>query len=271
MQFIDALNARSLSPRTIIAYKHDIQKFASMHGRDFHFMTATDIGRYIEDLTHSGAKLSTVKRSLSAIREFFSFCIDHGSLTQNPAAPLKITSVPADVLAPETVSSLFQYLLEHQQTSNRAVSLRYRRDELILYLMIFCGVRQYQFPLLKLSSISHNGEILTLRITPGLLLELSGPIIPKLRQYLSLRDSNSDTIFLEPLDGTPMSVSAVHSLLQEFNYRLGLRCTSTGLYHTFLHFLHNPQDRTILFSDIYPAESQYTPRPANSPGLFLHA
>ena len=245
-----------MSERTIKAYRHDAQKFIEACCQDIVALQPPDIERYIEQLAQSGAKFSTVKRTLSAVREFFCFLVDQGEIEQNPAEKVKITPVPQDVLSSENVVSIFQYVAQHRRSNNSPVSLRYRRDELILLLMVFYGVRQYQIPLLKLSAIERNEELFALRVNERLSVKLSGAMLSKLREYLSLRNSNSDTIFLDPLDGLPIAASAVHSLLRELNYRVAIRCSSSSVYHTFLRLHSDPAERKELLSSVCSCDNQ---------------
>ncbi|GEM_PF-6329028 len=170
--FLESLTERKASQRTIQAYSHDIKKFIESCGQDVAALQPPEIERYIERLAQSGAKFSTVKRTLSAVREFFYFLVDQSEIEQNPAERVKITPVPRNVLPPEDVVSLFHYVAQQQRSNSSQVSLRYRRDELILLLMIFYGVRQYQIPLLKLSAIERNEELFTLRVNEMLVNQL---------------------------------------------------------------------------------------------------
>ena len=256
-RFENSLHQRKLSDRTLRAYRHDARMFMEACGQDVAALQPSDIERYIERLAQSGAKFSTVKRMLSAVREFFHFLVDQSEVDQNPAEKVKITPVPQNVLPSKDVVSIFQYIAQQQRSNNTPVSLKYRRDELILHLMIFYGVRQYQIPLLKLSAIERNDELFALRVNERLSVKLSGEMLNKLREYLSLRNSNSDTIFLDPLDGLPIAASVVHSLLRELNYRIAIRCSSSSLYHTFLRLHRHPEERKELLSSICSSENQY--------------
>ena len=271
-QFIRTLTEQKASAHTIIAYRHDTHKFLGSCAQDATALQPSDIERYIEGLSQSGAKFSTVKRTLSVVREFFCFLLHRGEIEHNPAEKVKITPVPQNVLSSENVLSLLQYVAQHQRSNNCAVSLRYRRDELILLLMIFCGVRQYQIPLLKLSAIRRNEELFVLRVNERLSVKLSGEMLSKLRDYLSLRNSNSDTIFLDPLDGLPIAASAVHSLLRELNYRVAIRCSSSSLYHTFLQLHGDPEERKELLSSICSSDRQCGLSQSIVPrGVMVHA
>ena len=271
-QFLQSLVDRKASQRTITAYNHDIQKFIESCGQNVAVLKPEDIERHIEGLAQTGAKFSTVKRTLSAVREFFSFLVDHGDIEQNPAGKVKITSVPQNVLSAENVITLFQYIAERQRSQNSAIALRYRRDELILLLMIFYGVRQYQIPFLKLSAIERNEQLFALRVNDRLSVKFSGEMLNKLWEYLSLRNSNSDTIFLDPLDGLPISVSAVHSLLRELNYRVAIRCSSSSLYHTFLQLHNDPEGKQELLSSICSSDRQCgLPQSIVPRGVMVHA
>jgi len=269
-QFLQSLVDRKAAQRTIKAYTHDIQKLIEFCGKDVTTLQSREIESYTERLARSGAKYATVKRTLSALREFFSFLIDNGEIVRSPAENVKITALPKNVLSSEDVVTIFQYISQHQRSKSSSVSVRYRREELILMLMVFFGVRQYHIPHLKLSAIGRNEEVFMLRVNDRLSAKLTGDMLSKLREYLSLRTFASDTIFLDPLDGLPIAVSAVHLLLRELNERAGIRCSSLALYHTFLHLLSEPEERRWLLSTICSSDLQVGPSTIPLEGL-VHA
>ncbi len=254
-QFLHWLAMRHTPPKDVTTYSHDLQRFIESCGEKFDAMKPEEVECYVKQLAQSGLGFTTLKRTRREIREFFSFLIDTGVATKNPVAMVKITPVQMDALTPDHVASLFRYLARRQESSNSAISLRYKRDELILWLMTFFGVRQYRIPTLKLSSIIRTRECLILRVTDRFLVHLPEALLYKLRHYLSIRKSASDIIFLDPLDGNPISPRTVNALLRELKYRFDIGCSPVAIYHTFLHLQAHPEEKDQLASRLFSTGS----------------
>ena len=254
-RFADSLRARKMSLQTLRAYLHDARKFVESCPHDLAALQPSDIERYIERLAQSGARFSTVKRTLSALREFFRSLADRGKVEQNPAEKVRISPAPRNLLSSHEVLSLFHVITRRQRPHNTPQSLRDRRDELILLLMVFHGVRQYQIPTLRLSAIERTDEFLALRVNEKLSVKLSGKILHKLREYLLLRNSPSDAIFLDPFGGLPISPMVIHLLLRELSLTTAIRCSSSSLYHTFLRLHNDPDERNELLSSICSSDN----------------
>jgi hypothetical protein len=107
--------------------------------------------------------------------------------------------------------------------------------------MIFLGVRQYQIPRLKLSTITRQGGALTIGVSQETKIQIEGPIMTTLRAYLDKRHSNNDVIFLEPESNRPVRTSSISALLQELTYALRIECTPVALFHTYQHFMLYPE------------------------------
>ena len=111
-----------------------------------------------------------------------------------------------------------------------------------------------------------------MKVTDQLMVKLLPGVIYKLREYLSLRNSTSDSIFLDPLDCSPVPVGVVHSLLKELNYRIGLRCSPVTLYHTYLHLHNNVEERAQILSKISPSDvAPSYPSSMIPSGALIHA
>jgi integrase len=209
-----------------------------------------DIESYLKALAEKSLKFATIKRNVSAIRRFFSFLIEQGIIADHPAKSLTVRPVANSAFKSEQVLSLFGYLIQRQQTGNELETIRYRRDELILLLMIFYGVRQYQLSSLKLSQLQKTGKDVSLRVNKGFTIKLDGIVLQKLRDYLSIRKSNADTIFLEPLRKKPVDHSSIRAVLTELSYALHIECAPRSLYDTYLRLERNSDERQKLLERI---------------------
>lgn len=265
--FLQSLKRQKVSGSTLKGYSTDLRGFfehlrlkpparttesggESLNISALEKVQTQDIESYLRNLAEKSLKFSTVKRNVAAIRRFFSFLVDQGILTNDPTKSLTVRPVANTALRSEQVVSVFEYLIRHQQGGNESDIIRYRRDELILLLMILYGIRQYQLSSLKLSQLQKAGKEVSLTVKKGFTVKLDGIVLQKLRDYLSIRKSNADTIFLEPLRKKPVDHSGMRAVLTELSYALRVECSPRSLYDTHLHLQQNPEERQRLLERI---------------------
>jgi integrase/recombinase XerD len=256
--FLESLKRQKVSGSTLKAYGTDLRglfeylklKSGDLNVSSLERVQPDDIESYLKSLTEKNFTFSTIKRNAAAIRRFFSFLVDQGIINNNPAKSLTVKPVGKSALTSEQVLSLFEYLARHQQMGNESDIIRYRRDEVILLLMIFYGIRQYQLSGLKLSQLQKNGKDVFLTVQRGFTIKLDGIVLQKLRDYLSIRKSNADTIFLEPLRKKPVDHSIMRTVLAELSYALHVECSPRSLYNTHVRLQRNPEERQNLLERI---------------------
>jgi len=256
--FLAFLKKQGASDRTLKAYLSDLHAFfvhmnldlANLDTAALEAIRTEDIESFIGDLGSRNLRLSTIKRRVAAVRTYFRFLFDQGLIANNPARVVTVRPIREDGLSSQQISSIFTYLSQHQQSYDEWESLRYRRDELILLLMIFYGVHQYQIPGLKLSAIQHSGKRLALRIGRNETSTLDGFVLQKLRAYLAGRNSNADPLFLEVAKRKPIGYGSLRAIFTELNSALGLKCTPKLLHTTFQSLQQNPEERKKLLHSI---------------------
>jgi site-specific recombinase XerD len=256
--FLQSLKKQKVSGSTLRAYNTDLRGFLehfqlkpeSLEVSDLEGIDPQDIERYLKSLSQKSFRFSTIKRNVAAIRRFFTFLTDQGIITSDPAKFLTVRPVINSALTLEQVLSLFEYLIRNQQAGNESDIIRYRRDEVILLLMILYGVRQYQLGSLKLSQLEKTGKEVMLTVKKGFTIKFDGIVLHKLRDYLSIRKSNADTIFLEPFRKKPVDHSSMRAVLMELSYALRVECSPRSLYDTHLHLQQNPEERQKLLAGL---------------------
>jgi hypothetical protein len=83
--------------------------------------------------------------------------------------------------------------------------------------------------------------------------------------YLVMRNSNSESVFLEPFESKPITVSGLMAMLIELRYALTLDCTPKKLFNTYLCFQDNPEEKKRIL-DILTFESS-----RNTAGVNINA
>lgn len=265
-EFHEMLHSKKYTKGTLQAYQSDLFKFAQhFSGTDINLtgssslnVTPQHVESYIQGLIRTGSKFSTIRRTLIVIKTYFDFLLEKKVVISNPASSIKFSPVYNDILVENKILLIIQYLVTHQRTDNQSLMVRYKRDELILLLMLLYGVRQYHVPILKLSSIQQNDQSVIINVNSNFSFKLYGVILAMLHNYLSSRNTNADRIFHDPLTGKPISNSCIRTLLQELNYALHLNCTPLVLHHTHLSLKNKPDSMKELLQKISYLHSQFT-------------
>lgn len=256
-RFIEHLRKSKMSDQTIRAYASDVNGFLQHAGgsnsSDLGSIVAIqtkDIEDYMHNLARTGSKFASVRRTSCALKNFFLFLVNQGVMKHNPAAALRVTPFQSGILSSEQVVSIFQHLHRRQVSSEGSDVIRHQRDELILFLLIFYGVRQYQICTLKLSSIQTSDKSVSLIISTLFTLRLHAQVLRKLRSYLEARDSSSDTIFLDTLGKKPLDYWSVRHALNDLSQTLQFDCSPKWLHNTYLHLQQHQEIREPLIRQI---------------------
>lgn len=133
------LTERGLSQNTVAAYEQDLNTLRDfLQEAQWHWEQLNDdvLLLFIAWLRHRGDSNRTLTRRLSALRTFFSWCVDEGSLDANPATLLESPKLPSllpNVLSREEIQALLR-------TPNEQTKLG-RRDKTMLVLLYAAGLR----------------------------------------------------------------------------------------------------------------------------------
>jgi integrase/recombinase XerC len=138
---------RNYSPRTLVAYRHDVERFISFFGDDPASANTQDISRFTVHLKQQGLGNSSISRCLSAVRSFYNFLLTHGQVTTNPAAVStgpKIKRRLPKVLDTDQAAQLLNVSADDSQSL---------RDKVLLELFYGSGLRLSELANLKLTDL----------------------------------------------------------------------------------------------------------------------
>jgi site-specific recombinase XerD len=268
-QFTDYLRKKKMSDSTIKAYASDVTGFLRFSTpqsgepdlRSIVSIRTKDLEDYLHMMARSGLQFPSVRRASFALKNFFLFLLTQGLSRDNPAACLAVRPVTEGLLSTEQIISVFQYLGRRQHSGEESDLVRYQRDELILLLMIFYGVPQYQLNTLRLSSIHTTKTSVSLIISTQSSLNLHLSVLRKLRTYLECRKSKSDTIFLESFGERPIHKMSIRQTLNELTHVLQINCTPESLRNTYAFLQQHPQTRESLIRRILYGGLNHTSGP----------
>jgi integrase/recombinase XerD len=131
-----ALLGASRSPRTVAAYRRDLDSLASWLGKPVGKATVEELERYLAELRAQGLAPSTIARRAAAIRSFFRHQMLLGRVNENPAAgvqlPRRRRQLPR-TLSPREAERLLEAAVG---TTPRAL-----RDRALVELLYGAGLR----------------------------------------------------------------------------------------------------------------------------------
>lgn len=151
--FLDQLiYARGLSPQTKEAYASDIAAFLKFLGKkesDFKTVSRADIARFLEAEFKTGFADTTRARRLIAIKVFFTWLFDEGTIPSNPAEALSRPHLWQHL--PDTLTEKqVDQLLDGAWSDDDRLAVRNRA---MLELLYACGLRASEMISLKLDDV----------------------------------------------------------------------------------------------------------------------
>jgi len=161
-RFLDMLRARQASPRTLEAYRYDLELFCKFLGsRDD---TKCPLKGKPMDGTHDGIRAfiageskrhhpNTVRRRLATIKSFYRYLMREGLISHNPAR---------SIIAPKHHQSLPRFLTEREVEQIFNNHFRCPRDRIILELLYDEGLRISELARLNVEDIDFERE--TIRV-----------------------------------------------------------------------------------------------------------
>jgi integrase/recombinase XerD len=126
-----ALLAARRAPRTVDAYRRDLESVGAWLGGPLARATTEDIERYLAELRAAGLSAATIARRVAALRSFYRHQVLLGARTDNPAAELELPRRRRTL--PRTLSPLEAERLIEAATGTTPRSLRDRALTELLY------------------------------------------------------------------------------------------------------------------------------------------
>ncbi|MBU0704241.1 MAG: tyrosine-type recombinase/integrase [Chloroflexi bacterium] len=251
-QFAAHLQAKDRSPYTVKAYCRDVTAFFSwlteQVGEDVPPVQVTtfDVQKYRDHLIDLGRKPATVNRRLAGLRTFFGW-VAEGKAASNPAAD--VNGVRQDRRAPKALDAQEVYKLQRTAAAQRQLAeaqargevtpkLVYaRRDEALLNLLLYTGIRVGEAAALKLDDVilsDRSGKVIV-RSGKGRKyrkIPLHKEARKSLAAYLEVRPENQgNSLFLG--QRSSLGERGMQMRLAALGEEAGVEITPHVLRHTF--------------------------------------
>ena len=242
---------RGVSPRTLEAYGRDLKRLVEYAKRlgieDADRLTANHLREFVYDLKDQGLQATSIRRTLSGVRTFFTFLLAEGHVKADPTEqvdmPKTWRKLP-NILSREDV----ERILEAPEIGDRL----YWRDKALLEFAYASGVRVSELATLKVRDVDLSEGVATVfgkgskeRMVPiGRSAQRALDIyIRETRPGLAKREGQG-TVFLNA-QGRPLTRMGIWKILRKHVKRAGVkkRVTPHTLRHCFAtHLLEGGAD-----------------------------
>lgn len=229
---------RSLSPKTVEAYLHDIGRFSSfLEGRkNIENAQLEDIQEFIASLYDEGMEARSQARIISGIKSFYHFLLYEGKITQDPTALLegpKIGRRLPDILSVAEIEDIINAIDLSTPEGHR--------NKAIIEVLYGCGLRVSELVNLRLSQLYFNDNFIRIigkgnkeRLVPigntaqkAITLYVEGT-----RQQLKIKKGEENYVFLNRR-GAHLTREMVFMMVKKSVADAGI--TKTISPHTFRH------------------------------------
>ena len=238
-------NERRYSPHTVLAYKTDLEVFASYMLSTYEItspseLTVTLLRSFVMEQMETGLNPKSVNRKISSIKAYIRYMRKEGVININPAATLKSIKTPKTLVSALSEDEISD-LLNNDFFDKSPQGLRARA---MIELMYATGVRRSELINLKLSALDLGQK--TIRVigkrNKERLIPLTDASIEAITGYLSIRPSWQSDAFLFLTDkGKKLYPELVYATVKRYlSYVSSLQKKSPHvLRHTFATHLLN--------------------------------
>jgi integrase/recombinase XerC/integrase/recombinase XerD len=232
---LEDLARRDAAPRTVRAYRADLEQFAAWAGaRGLHpaDVGPKDVRSYVAALSERGLAPSTSARKLAALRALFDSQREHGKVAQNPAelvsTPKRARNLPRVLKAREAAALLDAI------PARGPLELR---DRAMFELAYACGLRAEEVVSLTLGDVDHDAEQVRVegkgrktRLVPAgeVALKAVGEYVQRGRPRLAAPASDERALFLSK-SGRRLGTSDVRRRLRGWVRHSGVESTAGAI------------------------------------------
>ena len=229
---------RSLSPKTVEAYLHDIEKLNDFLGdkKNLEDVELSDLQSFLASLYDENMSARSQARIISGLKSFYKFLLSDHLIKHDPTelldAPKIGRHLPEVLSLPEIEAILNNIDLSKPEG---------HRNKAIIEVMYGCGLRVSEVVNLRISNLHFRENYIRIigkgdkeRLVPightaqnAILLYMEG-----YRQHLKIKKGEEDFVFLNRR-GSRLSREMIFMIIKEMAAAVGIRKTISP--HTFRH------------------------------------
>src|SRR5215210_4057991 len=242
-----ALLATRRAPRTVDAYRRDLQQLRAWRQGPVAQTTTEELERWLAELRAAGIAASTVARRIAALRSFFRHQMLLGAREDNPAAALQLPKRARRL--PKTLSP---GEAERLIDAAGGTTPRAMRDRALVELLYGAGLRVSEVTGLQRRSVDLEDRVVRAlgKGSKERLVPLGRPAVEALRRYIAMGRPHLDRrsrpeLFLNARGG-PLTRAGAFLILRRLAEKAGLepqRVHPHLLRHSFAtHLLEGGAD-----------------------------
>ena len=229
---------KGLSKNSIISYHFDLKRFDSYlneHQLRDTSVTNKELQKFVELLYDIGFAVSSIQRTISTIRSYYSFLVSEGFIALNPAETMENPKKPIHLPAVLRIDEIEAILHVIDTTAKGGL-----RDRALLETLYSCGLRVSELINLSQGQFIEEGQFLLIRGKGN--KERLVPIGTIAQRWIAtyteeerpnfISEKSNDTIFLNQR-GAPLSRMGVWKIMQKY-----VRAANIATHvspHTFRH------------------------------------
>src|SRR3989344_1499069 len=248
---------RSFSPRTIEAYRHDLNKFIeffeSLGKTDILTVTKEDVRHFLSARAQTNGAV-TRARKLSAIKSLFKYLDHEGIISANPVSGIEAPKLPE---REPTYLTQAEYQTLITTVKREATPFYISRDLAIIVLLLGTGIRLSELVGLTLDKVNleHSGRSIKVRGKGDKerIIPLTDELVGILELYLKTRpDVFSNHLFISRL-GEQLCARSVYGLVKKYLKATGIKKTKMAVHslrHTFGTSLMNNGVNIVLIQEL---------------------
>lgn len=246
-QFLNYLTVeRFFSRRTVLAYRHDLNKFADFlnaeNKTDVAALTKEDVRGFLSQCAITNGAV-TISRKLSSIKSFFKYLEREQILEHDPASSIESPKIPEKEPCYLNQDE-YQALLA---AVKRVATPYYQfRDLAVVTLLLGTGIRLSELVGLTTRNVSLNNGASVIKVlgkgNKERTIPLNKEVVSVLERYLQARpEVATDKLFVSRKDNG-LSAGAVYHLVKTYLAAAGIKKDKVGVHslrHTFATSLLN--------------------------------
>jgi integrase/recombinase XerC len=248
LEYLDV--ERNASPRTVIAYRHALDKFKNFSGDNISWMncTAQQFRAFLLDCMKKGMARSYVRLTFAALRSFYKYLVEREGFRNNPLREVQLPKMEKKLPIVLSVSQVDELLTVPGRVVRQAQAPAWAaaRDAAMMELFYSSGLRLSELAALNVADVDTFSE--TVRVLGKGRKERVIPVgqlaLKAIQQYRFETKVQSGPLFLSKLKKR-MSARSIWLMLKKHlaQTSIQLRVSPHKLRHSFAtHLLDNGAD-----------------------------
>jgi integrase/recombinase XerC len=248
LEYLDV--ERNASPRTVIAYRHALDKFKNFSGDNISWTTCTaqQFRAFLLDCMKKDMARSYVRLTFAALRSFYKYLVEREGFRDNPLREVQLPKMEKKLPIVLSVSQIDELLTAPNKNARQAQAPAWAaaRDAAMMELFYSSGLRLSELAALNVADVDTFSE--TVRVLGKGRKERVVPVgqvaLKAIQQYRFETKVESGPLFLSKLKKR-MSARSIWLMMKKHlaQTSIQLRVSPHKLRHSFAtHLLDNGAD-----------------------------